>query len=106
MGLGSGVFISPNTSALLGAVPQQRRGVASGVLAMARTGGMTLGIALGQAAFAMAMAGAPESSVEGVASRRSAFETTFLVASAIAAVAFVLAFFNGASRALHDETTP
>jgi len=45
-GLGTGTFISPNTSALMGAAPRMRQGVASGVLATARNFGMVLGIGL------------------------------------------------------------
>lgn len=46
VGLGTGVFISPNSSALLGSAPFQRRGIASGILATARNVGMVLGVGL------------------------------------------------------------
>jgi EmrB/QacA subfamily drug resistance transporter len=52
VGLGVGLFTSPNNSALMGAVPAQRRGVASGVLSTARTLGMLLGIGLAGAVYA------------------------------------------------------
>lgn len=45
-GSGTGIFISPNTSALMGAAPKSRQGIASGVLAAARNFGMVLGIGL------------------------------------------------------------
>jgi EmrB/QacA subfamily drug resistance transporter len=45
-GTGTGTFISPNTSALMGAAPMTRQGIASGVLATARNFGMVLGIGL------------------------------------------------------------
>jgi MFS family permease len=45
-GLGTGIFISPNTSALMGAAPKARQGIASGVQAIARNFGMVLGIGL------------------------------------------------------------
>jgi EmrB/QacA subfamily drug resistance transporter len=45
-GLGTGIFISPNTSALMGAAPKSRQGIASGVQAEARNFGMVLGIGL------------------------------------------------------------
>ncbi|MBU3948137.1 MAG: hypothetical protein KJ882_09065 [Proteobacteria bacterium] len=32
-GLGTGLFVSPNNSALMGAAPRNRQGIASGVLA-------------------------------------------------------------------------
>jgi MFS family permease len=50
-GLGTGMFISPNTSALMGSAPKQRQGIASGVQAAARTIGMVLGIGLAGAIF-------------------------------------------------------
>jgi MFS family permease len=46
VGLGTGVFISPNTSALMGSAPKHRQGIASGVLATARNVGMVLGVGL------------------------------------------------------------
>ncbi len=45
-GVGTGTFISPNTSALMGAAPHARQGIASGVQATARNFGMVLGIGL------------------------------------------------------------
>jgi MFS family permease len=46
IGLGMGVFQSPNNSAIMGAVPAERLGVASGLLAVSRTLGQTTGIAI------------------------------------------------------------
>ncbi len=50
-GLGTGMFISPNTSALLGSAPRQRQGIASGILATARNVGMVLGVGVAGAIF-------------------------------------------------------
>ena len=47
IGIGQGVFSSPNSSAILGAVPQRRLGTAAGTLAQMRTNGQVVGIALG-----------------------------------------------------------
>jgi MFS family permease len=46
VGLGIGLFSSPNNSALMGAAPPNRQGIASGVLATARNVGMVLGVGL------------------------------------------------------------
>jgi EmrB/QacA subfamily drug resistance transporter len=46
LGLGTGIFISPNSSALMGSAPRRQQGSAGGVLAVARTLGMVLGVAL------------------------------------------------------------
>ena len=50
-GFGIGVFISPNTSALMGAAPRERQGIASGVLATSRNMGMVLGVGYAGAIF-------------------------------------------------------
>jgi len=50
-GFGTGTFISPNTSALMGSAPKSRQGIASGVQATARNFGMVLGIGLAGAIF-------------------------------------------------------
>ncbi len=46
VGLGLGLFQSPNNSAIMGSVPRERLGVASGLLAITRTLGQTTGIAV------------------------------------------------------------
>jgi EmrB/QacA subfamily drug resistance transporter len=45
-GLGTGIFISPNTSALMGSAPRHRQGIAAGMLATSRSVGMVLGVGL------------------------------------------------------------
>jgi MFS family permease len=46
MGVGVGMFQSPNNSAVMGAVPRDRLGVASGLLSITRTLGQVVGISL------------------------------------------------------------
>lgn len=84
VGLGVGIFVSPNNSALMGAAPLHRQGIAAGVLATARNVGMALGVGLAGAVFTTVMArgGALVSGVE----------TSLLVAAAIAAVGTVTSF--------------
>jgi EmrB/QacA subfamily drug resistance transporter len=50
-GIGMGLFQSPNNSAIMGAAPRDRLGVASGLLALARTLGQTTGVPLMGALF-------------------------------------------------------
>jgi EmrB/QacA subfamily drug resistance transporter len=45
-GLGTGIFISPNNSALMGSAPSNRQGIAAGMLATARNVGIVLGVGL------------------------------------------------------------
>lgn len=46
VGIGVGIFQSPNNSAVMGAAPRDRLGIASGMLAITRTLGQVTGIAL------------------------------------------------------------
>lgn len=50
-GLGTGIFISPNSSALMGSASRAQQGVAGGVMAVARGLGMMIGVALGSTVF-------------------------------------------------------
>jgi EmrB/QacA subfamily drug resistance transporter len=56
VGFGVGTFVSPNNSALMGAAPRNRQGIASGVLATARNVGMVLGVGLAGAVFTTVIA--------------------------------------------------
>jgi len=51
VGLGTGIFISPNNSSLMGAAPKSRQGIAAGILATSRNFGMVLGVGLAGAVF-------------------------------------------------------
>jgi EmrB/QacA subfamily drug resistance transporter len=51
VGFGVGIFVSPNNSALMGAAPRHRQGIAAGVLATARNVGMVLGVGMAGAIF-------------------------------------------------------
>ncbi|MFH1036170.1 MAG: MFS transporter [Pseudomonadota bacterium] len=55
VGLGMGLFQSPNNSAIMGRVPPHRVGVASGLLSLARTLGNTSGLPLMGAVFSHAV---------------------------------------------------
>jgi MFS family permease len=84
VGLGTALFVSPNNSALMGAAPRDRQGIASGVLATARNVGMVLGIGLAGAVFTTVLARAgptrsPSALSQGV-------QASLFVAAAIAAL--------------------
>jgi len=49
MGVGSGMFFSPNTSSIMGSVPADKRGIAAGVNTMMSNAGALLSIALSMA---------------------------------------------------------
>ncbi len=50
-GAGTAVFTQPNNSTIMGSAPAQRRGVAAGILATARTTGQLLGVAFAGAIY-------------------------------------------------------
>ena len=58
VGVGVGLFQSPNNSAMMGTAPRERLGVASGLLAMTRNLGQTVGIAVLGALWAALVFGA------------------------------------------------
>ncbi len=51
-GIGVGVFSTPNSSAMMGAVTDKQRAITSGILATTRNTGMSIGIALATSLFA------------------------------------------------------
>lgn len=54
VGLGTGIFISPNSSSLMGSAPRNKQGVAGGVMAVARNLGMMIGVSSATTLFRMA----------------------------------------------------
>ena len=99
IGLGIGIFVSPNSSALMGSVPPQRRGVASAVMAEARNVGMVLGVALAGAVFATALASNGGAIQPGDSGFLPAFRVAFLVLAACGAVGVVTSMVRGRSPA-------
>jgi MFS family permease len=83
-GLGIGLFTAPNTSAVLGAVQANRRGVANGVLGTGRSFGMLLGIGVAGAVCATSLS---LSGVSGSAGVLVAADAGFLVGSLVALAA-------------------
>jgi EmrB/QacA subfamily drug resistance transporter len=84
-GAGLGIFVPPNNSMLLGAVPRSRHGVASGVLATSRNVGMGLGVALAGITLPRVLEGAGKA--ESAAAIIRASHGGFILAAAIAFLA-------------------
>lgn len=95
IGLGIGLFTSPNSSAMMGAVPSERRGVASGILATARTLGNVLGIGVAGAIFSTVLAAAGGGGAAAVVEAVSA-------GLAVAAAVALLGAITSASRPGQD----
>lgn len=76
IGLATGLFQSPNNSAIMGSVPIQKLGVASALLATIRNLGLVAGTGLSTSLFAWKL--------EGTGDFVAAFHTTLLIAGFIA----------------------
>jgi len=91
-GTGTGTFISPNTSALMGSAPKTRQGIASGVQAAARNFGMVLGIGLAGAVFTTHLAqNTAQSLYEGI-------QQGFLVAAGVAGLGILMSALKDESK--------
>jgi EmrB/QacA subfamily drug resistance transporter len=114
MGLGGGLFWSPNTSAAMNAAPRHRLGIASATLATLRQTGMVTSFAL---ALAVAAGSLPRQVMMqlfvgtnvslGSATMQSfvvGIRSTFLVSAALCAVAAVLSFVRGKENREKVET--
>jgi EmrB/QacA subfamily drug resistance transporter len=105
-GTGSGLFQTPNNSAVMGCVPPQHRGAASGALAAMRNVGMVMGVAISGALFSFVFnqGGSPVAmeSYEDAAARQPAFlaalQVTFLAAAAVALLAMIVSLLGGKSK--------
>jgi hypothetical protein len=88
VGLGVGIFVSPNNSALMGAAPRSRQGIAAGVLATARNVGMVFGVGVAGAVFTTILGhGAPDALVVGV-------RASLYVAAGLAAIGTVTSWLR------------
>lgn len=88
-GLGTGVFVSPNNSALMGSAPGNRQGIAAGMLATARNVGMVLGVGIASAILASL------STSGNSAGLFSAVQTGFITATGCALLSSLVAALRG-----------
>ena len=112
LGVGQGMFMSPNSSAVLGSVPRPRIGTASGTLAQMRVNGQALGIALSGAIVATRLpvhlaelgGGAPTAAVRSAA-LAEAIHDAFVVAALVCCLGIVTSLVRGSSRSGHPTPT-
>ncbi|MFQ5857584.1 MAG: MFS transporter [Anaerolineae bacterium] len=105
VGIGMGVFQSPNNSAIMGSVPRPRLGVASGTLSMTRTLGQTAGVGVLGALFASRIDDYAGANVDITAAPAtalvSALQDQFRTVAALIVLGLVVAVF-----AWHRERRP
>ncbi len=95
VGLGTGAFISPNNSALMGSAPKNSQGVAAGILATARNFGMVLGVGIAGAIFSTV---ATHGAVGGVAGQNGPIFAATAASFLAAALISTLGIFTGMVR--------
>jgi EmrB/QacA subfamily drug resistance transporter len=78
IGFGTGTFISPNNSAIMGAAPLERQGIAAGILATSRSTGMVLGVGLAGAIFTTILAQSMDEALLFTATSSSLFVTAVI----------------------------
>lgn len=97
IGIGQGMFQSPNNNAVMGAVPRERLGVASGLLSLSRTLGQTTGLPLMGALFStlvISFAGLPagtDATTAPAAALVAGINGTYRTAAIIIFAAIILA---------------
>ena len=114
LGVGLGLFLSPNSSAVIGSVPGRRVGTASGILAQMRVTGQSLGIALSAAVVATRLpvhlselaGGAAPTAADHAQALAGAIHDAFVVAAAVCAIAIVTSLVRGAGRRREAEAVP
>jgi hypothetical protein len=100
IGLGMGIFQSPNNSAIMGAVPRAQLGVVSGLLSVNRTLGQTTGIAVMGAIWAGRVAARSPDVLTGGATTApaaiqvAAMQDTFYVVVGLVALALAAAVWG------------
>jgi hypothetical protein len=90
IGVGMGLFTSPNNASIMGAAPEQHAGMASGVLNMTRGLGTALGLAVTGTVFTVAGGDRGHAAV-ATADAAHAFTVAAYVLAAVAAAAGVVA---------------
>lgn len=109
MGAGSGLFFSPNTNAIMGAVVPERRGIAAGTRTMMNNAGMLMSFALGLAMISSSMSAETMRAlfahthvgVQGVAVREfiTGLHRAFWFSFAISVLAALVALLRGPHEA-------
>jgi len=97
-GLGTGLFVAPNNSALMGDAPLNRQGIASGVLALGRNVGMVLGIGLTGAIFTTILAHGNQGDSSVLV---HAFNVSLIFTSGVALLGAVISYGRGDDRPVH-----
>jgi len=111
VGIGGGLFVTPNTSAIIGCVPKERLGTASAMQATLRQTGMSLGTAIAGTIFtATQLSDATQLTNQGLSqevvkklSTVGGFQNTALVLMIFPAIAAIISALRGKRTTLIDK---
>lgn len=109
IGAGQGLFLSPNSSSILGSVPRPRLGTASGMIAQMRVVGQAVGIVTSAAVVTLRLPGhlAALGDLPADQAQQAAFVTAthdaFIAAALIASIGIVASLLRGGRRAGDGE---
>lgn len=95
VGIGNGLFQSPNNSAIMGSVPRARLGVASSFIALVRNLGMVTGLSLAGAVFEARQAAYQAQGLAGPRGFLRSFGETYWIATGILLLAMVASLVGG-----------
>ena len=98
IGLGMGLFQSPNNSIVMGSVPKNRLGIAGGMLGMVRNLGMVTGIAISGAVFTRGLHSNQAAGLAHEAAFLGRFHDAFMVAAVICAIGIITSLMRGKVR--------
>lgn len=117
MGGGSGLFNSPNTNAIMGNVPTERRGIAAGTRTMLNNAGSVISIAMAMATTSSSMtpeamqniftgseaAGGAGIAIDGFI---HGLRIAFMISFVITVIAAVISYMRGSNPMLEFEKNP
>lgn len=95
IGLGMGLFIVPNDSAIMGAAPRDKLGVASGILATTRNLGLSTGIAFAGTLLASRIQFYSAAHLTTVTPFVAGFRDVYVITIVLCVAAMVLSLFRG-----------
>ncbi|MFP5238485.1 MAG: DHA2 family efflux MFS transporter permease subunit [Acidobacteriota bacterium] len=98
LGVGMGLFLSPNNNAVLGSAPREKSGVAGSVMALVRNLGMVSGIALATAVYEAFHTRALAAGQTETAAFVAGFDASLACAAALALAAALLGATRPASQ--------
>jgi EmrB/QacA subfamily drug resistance transporter len=110
-GLGSGLFTPPNNSAIMGAVPRSRLGIASGMISALKSLGSMSGVAVTSLIFSIVQVAAMERLLAGGVTNAqaeqqsfaSAVSLLFMISATLAAVVIVTSLVRGGKPVEEEE---